>query len=111
MFCLQELSIFENIPNINKLASIRFLYYLENGEKRFGFISADETITDKEKDLPNLIKVTFIEQPEKEIVKRITKAIFIDDMIRIISTKKTNTHLADETPELIFKEFYEKESE
>ena len=55
--------------------------------------------------------MTFIQQPEKEIVKRITKAILIDDKIKIISTKKTNTHLTDETPELIFKEFYEKESE
>ena len=102
---------FENIPNINKLASIRFLYYLENGEKRFGFISADDTITEKEKDLPNLIEVTFIEQPEKEIVNRITKAILIDDRIKIISSQKNNTNLADETSELIFKDYYEKESE
>ncbi|NRD24896.1 hypothetical protein HNV10_16700 [Winogradskyella litoriviva] len=102
---------FENIPNIDKLASIRFLYYLENGEKRFEFISADETVTIKEKVLPNWIEVTLIEQPEKEIVKRITKAILIDNKIRIISSKKNNTNLADETPELIFKEFYEKESE
>ena len=102
---------FENIPNIDKLASIRFLYYLENGEERFEFISADETVTIKEKKLPNLIEVTLIEQPEKEIVKRITKAILIDDKIRVISSKKTDTILADEIIELIFKEFYEKESE
>ena len=102
---------FENIPNINKLASIRFLYYLENGEKRFGFISADDTLTEKEKDLPNLIEVTIIEQPEKEIVKRITKAILSDNRIKIISSQKNSTHLADETSELVFKDFYEKESE
>jgi hypothetical protein len=101
---------FENIPNINNLASIRFLYYLENGEKRFGFISADDTLTEKEKDLPNFIEVTLIEQPEKEIVKRITKGILIDDKIKIISTHKSKTKIKDETPELIFKEFYKKET-
>ncbi|MBL87861.1 MAG: hypothetical protein CMO82_14555 [Winogradskyella sp.] len=102
---------FKNIPNINKLATIRFIYYLGNGEKRFGFISADETPTEKEKELPNMIEVTLIEQPEKEIVKRITKGIFIDDEIKIISTQKNKTKLKDETPELIFKEFYKKETE
>ena len=102
---------FENIPNIKKLASIHFLYYLENGEKRFGFISEDETLTIKEKELPNIIEVTLIEQPEKEIVKRITKGILIDDKIKIISTHKNKPKLKDETPELIFKEFYVIETE
>ncbi len=55
--------------------------------------------------------MTLVEQPEKEIVKRVTKGILIDDKIKIISTQKIKTKLKDETPELIFKEFYKKETE
>ena len=100
---------FKSIPNVNKLASIRYLYYLENGERRFGFISADETLTEKENDLPNIIEVTLIEQPKKEIVKRITKATIVNEKIKIISTQKNKINLPDETPKLMFKEFYKKE--
>jgi len=99
---------FIDIPNRNELASIRYEYFLPNGKKRYGYITESDTVNTKENDLPNYIDITFIEQPKKEIVCRITKAVLIDDTIKIVSKEKTKSNLPDYSAEIEFKEVYEK---
>jgi len=101
---------FKDIPNRKRVASIRYEYFLLNGEKRYGYITESGTVNVKEKDLPNFIAVIFIEQPKKEIIYRITKAILIDDKIKIISKNKIKSDLPDYTGEIEFKEVYGKQN-
>ncbi|TDU33696.1 hypothetical protein BXY82_3153 [Gelidibacter sediminis] len=101
---------YNQIPNRKNLASIRFEYFLPNGEKRNGYITENQTVNVKEKDLPNYIGITLIEKPKKEIIYRITKAILIDNKIKIISKEKSKTNLPDYTEDIEFKEIYENES-
>ncbi|MBL4643648.1 MAG: hypothetical protein JKY44_08675, partial [Flavobacteriaceae bacterium] len=99
---------FKTIPNQRKLASIRYEYFLQNGEKRFGYITESNTINIKEKELPNCVIVTFVERPKKETIYRTTIAILDGDKIRIISKNKTKSDLPDYIGVLKFKEVYEK---
>ena len=101
---------FKSIPNRRKLASIRYEYFLPNGEKRFGYITESNTVNVKEKKLPNTVVVTFVEQPKKEIIYRTTKAVLENDKIRIISKFKTKSDLPDYVGEIKFKEVYEKQN-
>ncbi|WP_028284031.1 hypothetical protein [Olleya marilimosa] len=102
---------FNQIPNRKSLASIRFEYFLSNGEKRYGYITENQTVNVKEKELPNYIGITLIEKPKKEIIYRITKALLTENKIKIISKEKSNSDLPDYTEEIEFKEIYENESE
>jgi hypothetical protein len=102
---------FNQVPNRKSLASIRFEYFLSNGEKRYGYITENQTVNIKEKELLNYIGITLIEKPKKEIIYRITKAILIDNKIKIISKEKNESDLPDYTEEIEFKEVYENESE
>jgi hypothetical protein len=101
---------FNDIPNRKKLASIRYKYFLPNGEKRYGYITENQTVNKKESELPNQIGIIFVEKPKKEIIYRITKAILIDDRIKIISKEKNKSDLPDYTGEIEFKEVYEKQN-
>ena len=101
---------FKTIPNRKKLASIRYEYFLPNGEKRFGYISESNTVNVKEKDLPNSVIITFVEKPKTETIYRTTKAILKDDKIRIISKMKTKSDLPDYVGEIKFKEVYEEQN-
>jgi hypothetical protein len=101
---------FKTIPNRKKLASIRYEYFLPNGEKRFGYISESNTVNVKEKELPNSVIITFVEKPKTETIYRKTKAIFEDDKIRIISKNKTKSDLPDYVGEIKFKEIYEEQN-
>ena len=102
---------FNQIPNRKSLASIRFECFLSNGEKRYGYITENQTVNVKEKELPNYIGITLIEKPKKEIIYRITKALLTENKIKIISKEKSNSDLPDYTEEIEFKEIYENESE
>jgi hypothetical protein len=99
---------FTDIPNRKELASFRYKYILPNGQKRYGYITESNTVNEKEDDLPNFIDVTFIEQPKKEIICRITKAVLIGDTIKIVSKEKTKSNLPDYSAEIEFNEVYEK---
>jgi hypothetical protein len=101
---------FKTIPNRKKLASIRYEYYLPNGEKRFGFITESSTVNVKEKELPNSVIITFVENPKTETIYRTTKAILENDNIRIISKMKTKSDLPDYVGEIKFKDVYEKQN-
>ncbi|WP_272023422.1 hypothetical protein [Olleya namhaensis] len=99
---------FSDIPNRKQLASIRYEYFLPNGEKRYGYITENQTVNKKESDLPNQIGIILVENPKKEIIYRVTKAILKDDEIKIISKEKNKSDLPDYTGEIKFKEFYKK---
>ena len=99
---------FNQIPNRKSLASIRFEYFLSNGEKRDGYITENQTVNVKEKELPNHIGITLIEKPKREIIYRITKAVLIENKLKIISKEKSKTDLPDYTEEIEFKKAYEK---
>lgn len=100
--------LFSDIPNRKKLASIRYEYFLPNGEKRYGYIIENQTVNEKESDLPNQIGIILVEKPKKEIIYRVTKAILLDDKLKIISKEKNKSDLPDYTGEIEFKDFYEK---
>jgi hypothetical protein len=101
---------FKTIPNRRKLASIRYEYFLPNGEKRFGYITESNTVNVKEKELPNSVIITFVEKPKTETIYRTTKAILEGDKIRIISKNKTKSDLPDYVGEIKFKEVYEEQN-
>jgi hypothetical protein len=97
---------FKNIPNQKKLASIRFDYYLPNGEKRYGYITENQFINYKESEIPNQIEIKFIEKPKEELINRVTKATLIDDRIKIISTQMNKSDLPDYMTKIEFKDVY-----
>ncbi len=97
---------FSDIPNRKKLASIRYEYSLPNGEKRYGYLTENQTVNKKESELPNHIGITFVENPLKETIYRITKAILADNKIKILSKQKNKSDLPDYTAEIKFKEVY-----
>ncbi len=98
---------YQNIPHLDKLASIRFEYIFDNGEKRYGYITENQTINRRTKELPNQITITLIENPKKEIVYRITKALYFDNKLKIISTEKTDSIFDIYFDRLTFKDSYE----
>jgi hypothetical protein len=101
---------FKTIPNRKNLASIRYEYFLPNGEKRFGYITESNTVNVKEKELSNSVTITFVEKPKIETIYRTTKAILEDDKIRIISKNKTKSDLPDYVGEIKLKEVYDKQN-
>ncbi len=100
---------FQNIPHLNKLASIRFEIILGNGEKRYGYITDHQVVNKRVKKLPNQITITLIEEPIKEWVYRTTKALYFDGNLKIISTEKTQSKF-DNDENLKFKDLYKERS-
>ena len=101
---------FNDIPNRKELASIRYEYFLSNGEKRYGYITKTQIVNEKESELPNNIVITFVENPKKETIYRITKAILAYNKLIVLSKEKNKSDLPDYTNEIKFKEVYEVES-
>jgi len=101
---------FTNIPNLKDLASIRYELILPNNHKRYGYITENNTVNKKQKDLQNCIEVTLVEQPKKETIFRVTKAILMDGKLKVISSSKTKSYLPDYMSELVFKEVYEQQN-
>ncbi len=97
---------FENIPNREELASFRYEYELTNGDKRYGYITENNTVNVKEKKLPNFIEVTIVENPKKETIYRTTKAIIDEKKLKIISIERTESDLPDHIKNIAFKESY-----
>ncbi|HLV51775.1 MAG TPA: hypothetical protein VKY44_07440 [Flavobacterium sp.] len=102
---------FADIPNHKELASIRYEVILPNNQKRYGYITENETVNKKESNLPNSITITFLEKPNKETVYRVTKGILVDDELKIISSLKSKSNLFDYMPGLKFADVYDKQSE
>jgi hypothetical protein len=102
---------FEDIPNRKELASFRYEYELTKGDKRYGYITENNTVNTKEKEIPNLIEVTIVEKQKKETIYRTTKAIIGENKLKIISIEKTKSELPDHIKNIAFKESYGIENE
>jgi hypothetical protein len=98
---------FKEIPNHKKLASIRIEYYLSENEKRFAYITEGNIANVKEKDIPNIVEIEFVEQPIKEIVYRTTIGKLDGQKLEIVSSTKTKTSLPDYLKEIDFEKYYE----
>ena len=99
---------FDKIPNLDNLASIRYELILPTIGKRTGYITTSKTVNVRTEYIPNEIQITLIEKPRKETVRRLTKGVLIDNIIKIVSTEKSVITLKDYTEELKFKEDYVK---
>jgi hypothetical protein len=97
---------YKDIPNLHKLASIRIEYLLNYTEKRYHFLTESNTVNIKQGDIPNIIKVEFIERPQKEIVYRTIRAVVKNDKLMIVSSSKTKTILSDYRGEIEFENSY-----
>ena len=102
---------FTEIPNIDKLAAIRIEYLLTSSEKRFGYITENKTVNVKEKDIPNVVEIEFVELPKKEIVYRTTIGKIENDQLEIVSSTLTKTSLPHYLKEIGFEKYYKIETE
>jgi len=98
---------FKEIPNHKKLASIRIEYYLSESEKRYAYITEGKTVNEKEKDIPNIVEIEFVEKPLKEIIYRTTIGKLDGEKLEIISNEKTKTNLPEYLGEISFEKYYE----
>lgn len=97
---------FADIPNLDKLASIRVEYLLNFTEKRFDFLTENKTANVIQADIPNIINVLFVEKPKKEIVYRTIKSIEKDGNLKILSVTKTTVNLPDYHRNIEFEDSY-----
>lgn len=98
---------FSQIPDQDKLASIRIEYQLSPSEKRYGYITESKTVNVKEKEIPNLVEIEFVEKPLKEIVYRTTVGRLEGERLEIISSSKTKTTLPEYLDEISFERYYQ----
>lgn len=98
---------FVEIPNLNKLASIRIEYQLSKNEKRFSYITENEIVNVKNGDIPNIVEIVFVEELKREIVYRTTIGKLNDEKLQIVSSVKTKTSLPDYVTEIGFEKYYE----
>lgn len=97
---------FQDISSIDKLAAIRIEYLLNDGQKRFGYLTQNNILNKKNGDLPNIIRVEFVENPKKEIVYRTIKGIVQNGALVIVSTAKSKVTLPDYHSEIMFEKSY-----
>lgn len=98
---------FTEIPEHKKLASIRIEYFLSANEKRYAYISEGKIVNEKEKDIPNIVEIEFVENPIKEIVYRTTIGKLENEKLEIISSTKTKTSLPEYLIEIGFEKYYQ----
>lgn len=98
---------FKDIPNLDKLASIRIEYQLSSSEKRYDYITENKTVNVREKDIPNVVEIEFVEEPKKEIVYRTTIGKLEGEKLEIVSNIKTKTSLPEYLGEISFEKYYE----
>ena len=102
---------FTEIPNIEKLAAIRIEYLLSSSEKRFGYITENEVVNVKEKDIPNVVEIEFVELPKTEIVYRTTTGKIENERLEIVSSTLTKSSLPYYLGEIGFEKYYRIETE
>jgi hypothetical protein len=102
---------FIEIPNIDKLAAIRIEYLLSSNEKRFEYITENKMINVKEKDIPNIVEIEFVELPKKEIVYRTTIGKIENEQLEIVSSKLTKSNLPYYLREIKFEKYYKIKTE
>lgn len=97
---------FKDIPHRKKLASIRIEYYLNGNEKRWTYLTENNTVNVKYSDLPNTINIEFVTKPKKEIVYRTIKAIQKENSLQVIYLGQTVPMLPDYSEKLNFESIY-----
>jgi len=97
---------FRNIPNYDKLASIQIDYQLNDSTERREYLTTNDAVNSRKRNIPNNISVVFVERPKTEMVYRITKGVIRDGKLFIVSTKKTVGHLKDYGEDLQFEDGY-----
>ncbi|GEC77917.1 hypothetical protein [Flavobacterium aquatile] len=98
---------FDEIPNHEKLASFRIEYFLSASEKRYQYITESKMVNVKERDIPNIVEIEFVEQPKKEMVYRTTIGKLEGDKLEIVSSVKTKPSLPEYLTEIGFEKYYE----
>ena len=79
---------------------------LNTTEKRVAYLTENNTVNVKYSDLPNIIKIEFVETPKKEMINRIVKGILKEDFIQIIYSGQTIPTLPDYSVKLNFESIY-----
>ncbi len=97
---------FTEISNHNKLSAITIEYMLNGTNKRYGCLTQNRISNIRSGKLPNLIKVTFVENLEKQIVYRTIKGLLRNNTLEIVSTIKSKITLPDYYPEIMFEKIY-----
>jgi hypothetical protein len=82
---------FKNIANFKKLSAIRIEYELNSKETRYNYLTQNNLLNNKKRDVPNIINVEFVERPKKEIVYRTIRGAIKKDTLVIVSITKTKT--------------------
>jgi hypothetical protein len=97
---------YKDLPNLDKLAAIRIEYLLNYTEKRYNYLTDNKIANLKQRAIPNIIDVEFVEKPKKEIVYRTTKAVVKNNTLQIVSSSKTKTILPDYHGDIEFESSY-----
>lgn len=97
---------FSEIPNFDKLASIRILYLLNSKDRRDGYITKNKYVNVREVEIPNVVEIEFVEIPKKETIYRTTIAKLHNGKLEIISNDKTKTTLPEYLSEIGFEKYY-----
>jgi hypothetical protein len=98
--------LFQDIPDLNKLASFKIEYLLNYTEKRFAYLTENRFVNIRRGDLPNIIEVKIIESPKKETVYRKIKGVVHSDMLLIISNTKNKIAPPEYGDEIMFENSY-----
>jgi hypothetical protein len=98
---------FEEIRNHNELTSFGIVLNPNTSRIIWSYFSVSEFVNEKEKDLPNIIDITFISKPKKEEVTRITKGIINENEILILSSRSKSS-LEDNSDLISFKRIYKR---
>lgn len=97
---------FQSIPHLDQLAALKIEYLLNFTEKREGYLTQNKVVNKKERKVPNLINVEFVEKPLKEVVYRTTKAVWQNDTLTVVSTVSTKSRLVDYGSNASFEDVY-----
>jgi len=97
---------FKEVPYLSDLAAIRIEYLLDFKEKRYCYLTQNETVNKKKADLPNNINVEFVETPKKEMVYRTIKMVIRKDNLIVVSSSKTKINLPDHHRDIEFETSY-----
>jgi hypothetical protein len=97
---------FSEIPNYESLASIRIEYMLNGNKKRYGYLTENEILNEKEKEIPNRIKIEFVEKIKAETINRTIKGIIKNDLLKILETTQNKSKLPDYTEKITFEKEY-----
>ena len=98
---------FSEVPNRDKLASFKIELNPNTSRKIWNYFTTNEFANKKKNELPNIINITFVANPKKEEIIRITKGIIDKNNIIIISSN-SESNLKNYSDLLLFKQSYKR---